>query len=312
VESIKNINQQLEFKINTIIITIIKMNNDDDWKSTRLTCEYDPMTDLTNPEFDFDALQEDEYHLQDDSKPTRCRCDDSEPPSYLSCCHCGTNEYDYYGYRYKSSFYCNVCALEVCGKLIEKPKYAFSKLSKKEEKKKIEFFDCEACARETKCEDKVCFDDQWFCPSCAHESELLSEYSLHQCEQLRLYAEKHNITLEEALDYQTHCHCCGKTVDDGMFDEMNHQYCKKKCFEHCEDYWYHCFKGQDCKVCDIWEYHARRDSLTAYDIELSDCEPVLAAIDCFQELNVYPQLYESFEDLVEYFDPDRRWRHEWV
>ncbi len=306
-ESIKNINQQLEFKINTIIITIkMNINDDDDWKSTHQTCEYNPMTDLIDPkfEFSFDHLQEEEYPLQDDGKPppTRCRCDDSEPPAYLTCCNCGTEECEYYSYRYKSSVYCNVCALEVCGKLIEKPKFAFNQ-------KKIEFFHCEACARETKCEDRVCYDDQWFCPSCAHESELLSKYSLHQCEQLRLYAEKHNLTTEEAIDYQTSCHCCGKQVDDGMFDEMNHQYCKEKCFEHCEDYWYYCFRGEDCKVCDIWNYHARRDSLTAYDIELSDCEPVLATIDCFKELNLYPQLYECIEDLVEYFDTDRHWRH---
>jgi len=180
VESTKNKNQQLEFKINTIIITIIitiiKMNNDNDWKDTRLTCE------------------------------------------------------------------------------------------------------------------------------------LLDQYTEHQQDQLIKYAEKHSLTIEESINYQTHCHCCGKTVDDGMFDEMNHQYCKEKCFEHCEDYWYECFKGQDCKVCDIWRYHVRWDSLTEYDIELSECEPVLAAIDCFKELNVYPQLYGCIEDLVEYFDTDRRWR----
>jgi tryptophan 2,3-dioxygenase len=49
--------------------------------------------------------------------------------------------------------------------------------------------------------------------------------------------------------------------------------------------------------------------LTAYDIELSDCEPVLATIDCFKELGVYGQLYECLEDLVEYFDSDRQWRY---
>ncbi len=298
-ESIKNINHQLEFKMNT----------DDDWKSTRKTCEYNPMTDLIDPnfEFSFDHLQEKDYEpLQDDNKPppTRCRCDDS-PTEYITCSNCGFIECEYYSYRYKSSVYCNECAFEVCGKLIEKPNFAFNQ-------KKIEFFDCEACTRETKCQDRVCYDDMWFCPGCAHESELLSEYSLDQCEQLRLYAEKHNITLEEAIDYQTSCHCCGKQVDDGYFDAENHQYCKEKCFEHCEEYWYHCFKGQDCKVCDIWEYHARRDSLTAYDIELSDLEPVLAAIDCFQELQVYPQLYECIEDLVEYFDHDRNWRYNLV
>ena len=124
---------------------------------------------------------------------------------------------------------------------------------------------------------------------------------MDQCIALTMYAEKHNITFEEAIYYQTHCHCCGKTVDDGMFDEMNHQYCNRRCFEHCEDYWYHCNRGEECKVCDIWEYHARCDSLTAFYLNLLKLEPVLATIDCFQELNVYPQLHECLGDLTEYF-----------
>jgi hypothetical protein len=161
-------------------------------------------------------------------------------------------------------------------------------------------------------QDKINYNGDILCSCCANDAELLCKYSAEQREQLIKYAEKHNLTIEEAIDYQTHCHCCGKTVDDGMFDEMNHQYCKEKCFEHCEEYWYHCFKGQDCKVCEIWEYHARRDSLTAYDIELSDCEPVLATIDCFKELGVYGQLYECLEDLVDYFDSDRQWRYDFV
>jgi len=52
------------------------------------------------------------------------------------------------------------------------------------------------------------------------------------------------------------------------------------------------------------------DSLTAYDIELSDCKPVLVAIDCFKELQVYGELYGCIEDLVHYFDSDRDWRYD--
>jgi hypothetical protein len=160
-------------------------------------------------------------------------------------------------------------------------------------------------------EDKIMYNGDILCSCCANDSELLHQYTEEQQGQLIKYAEKHNLTIEESIDYQTHCHCCGKTVEDG-FDEMNHQYCKEKCFEHCEDYWYECFRGEECKVCEIWAYRARRDSLTAYDIELSDCEPVLATIDCFKELQVYGQLYECIEDLVEYFDSDRQWRYGFV
>jgi hypothetical protein len=269
------------------------------------------MSDLVDPEFDFDALQEKEYPLQEDDKPrpTRCRCDDN-PTEYITCSNCGFIECEYYSYRYKSTVYCNECAYELCGKLIEKPKYAFSKVSKKEEKKHPEFINCEYCDYEVSWEEKIIQKDKMVCSQCAHDTELLDQYSEEQQDQLIKYAEKYILTIEEAIDYQTSCHCCGKTVNDTIFDAENHQYCKEKCFEHCEDYWYHCFREKDCKVCDIWNYHARRDSLTAYDIELSDCEPVLAAIDCFKELSVYPQMYESIKDLVDYFDSDRHWRHD--
>jgi hypothetical protein len=280
-------------------------DNDETWKESRLICD-DPLSDVVDPRFDFDSLQEPD-------KMTRCRCDDSEPDQdpYLTCSICGFLECEYYGYRYKSSAYCNECALEVCGKLIEKPKYAFSRLPVRSGQFQCDFVYCDECNYMMLDEDKINYNGDILCSCCAND-KLLCKYSTEQCEQLRLYAEKHNLTIEESIDYQTHCHCCGKTVDDGLFDEMNHQYCKEKCFEHCEDYWYECFRGEECKVCEIWQYRARGDSLTAYDIELSDCEPVLATIDCFKELQVYGHLYECIEDLVEYFDSDRQWRYDFV
>ena len=227
---------------------------------------------------------------------TRCRCDDSEQEPYITCYNCGFYEYEYYTYRYKSSIYCNECALDVCGKLIEKPKYAFSRSPVKKEKNDFAYCDYLMLDEEkNKCNCDI------LCSSC---------YNAEQKLNIRKYAEEYNITIEEAIDYQTHCHCCGKQVEDGMFDESNHQYCGSRCFETCEDYWYECFRGEECKVCGIWEYRTRRDSLTAHDIELSDCEPVLNAIYCFKELGVYGQLYECIEDLVDYFDSDRHWRHD--
>ena len=174
-----------------------------------------------------------------------------------------------------------------------------------------EFFICEVCNHEIKSEDKICRIAQWLCPGCAHDADLLEKYTDEQQMQITLYAYEYNLNIAEAIDYQTHCHSCGKYVEEG-FDEVNHQYCRKKCFEYCEDYWYPCFREKCCRVCGIWEYRARRDSLTAHDIELSDCEPVLATIDCFKELGVYGQLYECFGDLVEYFDSDRQWRYDFV
>ena len=273
-------------------------DNDESWKDNRLTCEYDPL-------FDFDSLQEPD-------KMTRCRCDDSEPDPYLTCSNCGFKENEYYGYRYKSSAYCNECAFEVCGKLIEKPKYAFSRVPVRSETFQSDFVYCDECNYMMLDEEKIKCNDDTLCSSCYNDAKLLCKYTAEQKLNIRKYAEEYGITIEESIDYQTHCHCCGKIVEDELFDEKNHQYCKEKCFEHCEDYWYECFRGEECKVCQIWQYRARCDSLTAYDIELSDCEPVLATIDCFKELQVYGQLYECIEDLVEYFDPDRQWRYDSV
>jgi hypothetical protein len=229
------------------------------WKVTRLTCDYDPLSNVADPRFYFDSLQGSDVM-------TRCRCDDSDPEYAFSCLPVRTGQFQ------------------------------------------CDFVHCDECNYMLLDEEKIKYNGGILCSSCANDAELLEKYTEEQCEQLIKYAEKHSLTIEESIDYQTHCHCCGKEVEDG-FDESNHQYCKEKCFEHCEDYWYHCYRGEECKVCEIWEYHARRDSLTAYDIELSDCEPVLATIDCFKELGVYGQLYECLEDLVDYFDADRQWRY---
>jgi hypothetical protein len=319
---------------------------------------------------------------------TRCRCDDSDP-EYITCCSCEYTEWEIYSFRYKSSVYCNQCAFEVCGILIDKPQYAFNidddvykfnKVNKTKYseaqytifvqfKKKYDLtvdeafyyiqachccanqiqdfgaefcsdkceqyfnndyaeciykqsdlacklciyndktvtddytISCDRCLSETLYNDSVIHNEQLFCEGCAHEyeKELLAPYSEEQAAELSKYAEKHNLTIKEAIDYQSHCHCCGNEVTNPVFDENNHQYCKKRCFEHCEDYRYECSRGKECKVCEIWEYRARRDSLSAYDMQLSDCEPVLATIDAFKELKVYNQVYECLGDMTEYF-----------
>ena len=319
---------------------------------------------------------------------TRCRCDDSDP-EYITCCSCEYTEWEIYSFRYKSSVYCNQCAYEVCGIVIDKPQYAFNidddiykfnKVNKTKHseaqytifvqfKKKYDltvdeaiyyiqachccanqiqdfgaefcsdkceqyfnndyaeciykqcdlacklciyndktFSDdytvtCDRCLSETLYNDSVNYNEQLFCEGCAHEydKELLAPYSEEQVVELSKYAEKHNLTIEEAIDYQSHCHCCGNEVTNPVFDEKTHQYCKKRCFEHCEDYRYDCSRGEECKVCEIWEYRTRRDSLSAYDMQLSNCEPVLATIDAFKELKVYGQFYECLGDMTEYF-----------
>jgi hypothetical protein len=72
----------------------------------------------------------DDYET-DQAKPlmTRCRCDDS-PREYITCCECGECEEEIYSFRYKSSLYCNTCAYEVCGIMIDKPRHPINDYSK--------------------------------------------------------------------------------------------------------------------------------------------------------------------------------------
>ena len=162
---------------------------------------------------------------------------------------------------------------------------------------------CDRCVSKILYNESVIYNQKCLCEGCVYDyiQDLLAPYSEEQRQEIYRYTEEHNLTIEEAIDYQTHCHCCGNHVENAIIDSENHQYCGKRCFNHCEDYWYECFRGEECKVCKIWEYRTRRDSLTAYDIQLSNCEPVLATIDAFKELKVHGQIYECLGDLAEYF-----------
>jgi hypothetical protein len=227
---------------------------------------YDPRDYEYSPELDFDSL----IDVEDTKKPeiTRCCCDDSESDLYLTCSICGYKELENYGYRYKSSAYCNECAFKVCDKLIEKPKYAFTRL--KEDK--IKFINCHFCDYEMLWEDKIYRDGKILCSSCDYDTKLLNQYSKEQQTQLTIYAKTYNLTIDEAIDYQTHCHCCGKEVKDGVFDEVNHQYCKKRCFEYIEEYRYHCFKKDNCMLCGNNNYYESDDEnlITTEDAGILD------------------------------------------
>ena len=162
---------------------------------------------------------------------------------------------------------------------------------------------CDRCVSKILYNESIIYNQKCLCEGCVYDyiQDLLAPYSEEQRQEIYRYTEEHNLTIEEAIDYQTHCHCCGNNVENAIIDSENHQYCGKRCFDHCEDYWYKCFRGEECKVCHIAKYHQSRDSLTAYDIQLSNCEPVLATIDAFKELKVHGQIYECLGDLAEYF-----------
>ena len=146
----------------------------------------------------------------------------------------------------------------------------------------------------------------FYCRDCYHMEELLQDYDKEQRATLTKYANEYNITVAEAIEYQTHCHCCGKTVEDPVFHESEHQYCEIdrrcdggliQCREACEHFHYPCFRKGDCLVCGIWYYK----NTSTRRAELKKSEQILAAISAFQEKRVYAQFYECVPDLIQYF-----------
>jgi hypothetical protein len=88
---------------------------------------------------------------------------------------------------------------------------------------------------------------------CVADNELLSKYSEEQQKDLCGYAQMYELTIAEAIEYQTSCHNCGKEVKNGQFDDVTHQYCGKRCFKYSEDFYYPCFREGNCLVCSRWQ-----------------------------------------------------------
>ena len=128
----------------------------------------------------------------------------------------------------------------------------------------------------------------FYCNNCYTMEELLEDYSADQRDVLSKYANKYDMSILRAIEYQTHCHCCGKTVHNAEFHESEHQ-----CCDGCIDR-EHCFRGSDCHVCGSWYEKNRR-------AELKRSAPVLAAVSAFKEHRMYAQFFECLPDLVEYF-----------
>ena len=158
----------------------------------------------------YDGICETCNDLLDLPANTQSRCDDTSPPNFITCCNCGTEECSDYSYNYKSSVYCNKCAVEVCG---EKPKFAFNVVVEKKT------FKCARCTDNHDWYERNMVDGNLFCGPCYWYLEmspkytLLSRYSTFEKAKLARYAEKHNITLEEALDCGESAGTCANTTD---------------------------------------------------------------------------------------------------
>lgn len=319
------------------------------------------------------------------NRPTRCHCDDS-PVEYVTCQTCGFEEDALYSYRYKSTVYCNQCALDVCGVLIKKPEKKFDieevmitcdHCGFDEDSRYIQYIDsskyCNGCALDklpyetkyspaqldelrlyarennltieeaieyqTHCHNcgkyvknatfdgqshqyckKGCYEyceEYWYpcyrgdkCLVCnfhqdeveSAECELVSQYSPEDIAYLRWYAEQYDLTMEEAIEYKTHCHNCGKYVENAEFDSPSHQYCCKGCYDYCEEYIYPCYREGSCRVCSVWAFQKLKAELQKKEAFLATYSPVLMAVEAWKELFIYGQLYDCIPDLIEYFD----------
>jgi hypothetical protein len=91
------------------------------------------------------------------------------------------------------------------------------------------------------------------------DNKLYFSYSEEQREELALYAETHDLTIKEAIEYQSTCHSCGDYIERATFYAGNHQYCNERCWESCEEYRYPCFREANCKVCSLWQYHKMKN-----------------------------------------------------
>ena len=78
---------------------------------------------------------------------------------------------------------------------------------------------------------------------------MTSKYTESQITELRQYAEFYNLlSINEAIDYCTKCHFCGKNCDMSIHTHT-HTYCGMHCADMSKDLNYCCYKGESCKIC---------------------------------------------------------------
>ncbi len=172
-------------------------NHADSWKDSRLTCEYVP-PDEYDERYDYDSLltTENADFLTDESAATefipnsRSYCDD---PSYesITCANCKEFESVNYSYTHDSNVtYCNDCALKLFNKVVYKPVRMCTPKDIE-----ITLSECRHCEIYTTNQ----FNDIPCCTNCVYIETLFQNYTTEQRAELVLYANKYNITIEEAI-----------------------------------------------------------------------------------------------------------------
>jgi hypothetical protein len=96
---------------------------------------------------------------------------------------------------------------------------------------------------------------------------MTAKYTETQITELRQYAEFYNLlSLNEAIDYCTKCHFCGKKCDISIHTH-SHTYCKKYC---ADNFNYCCFRGELCKICSNYSISKGKIISAGYPIEQCD------------------------------------------
>jgi hypothetical protein len=91
----------------------IKIDMDkDDWRSTRLTCEYVPPQEA-DPQFDYDSLMFCEIYESDASKIVLYKT--------IKCAYCNCFEEESISLTFNQNTYCNDCASKVFGINVQNP-----------------------------------------------------------------------------------------------------------------------------------------------------------------------------------------------
>lgn len=149
--------------------------------------------------------------------------------------------------------------------------------------------DCKECAWDNYCFPCECYECNK--PMTDHEGYkdadgrggticnlCAAEYDFDQQDLIYDYAKKHNISLQQATIYLESCHNCGRDLKFGQ------EYCNRRCADYCEVYFYPCFRGESCLVCDTWKCHETNKPEDQEEEEEELCKITIENIEEEEEL----------------------------
>ena len=105
--------------------------------------------------------------------------------------------------------------------------------------------------------------------------KMTTKYTESQITELRQYAEFYDLSsINEAINYCTKCHFCGKNCDMSIHIHT-HTYCRMHCADMSEDFNYCCFRGESCKICS--NYSISKGKLISAGYSIEQCDKMLSS-----------------------------------